>query len=132
MKTQLDKWDNLIVFYAKGWFDKISPETSMVDELRAIMAERYMIDCEHIQTKDIVSIILTNIISPFLSNNRVLNKIIEDSAPNSMRNFNKPYDYYEAILETLISIIACTEAKCWPGLTDADEELFKKCLVRIK
>lgn len=135
-KTQLDKWDNLVVFYAKGWFDAISPETSMVDELRAIMAERCALDFQYVKAESVVSLILSNIINPFVLDgeprDRIVCRIIEDSAPDNIRNMGKPYDYYEAILGTLISIISCTQVKYLPGLTHADKELFRKCIERIK
>lgn len=149
MKTQLDKWDNLIVFYTKGCFDAISPKTSMVDELRAIMAERSWIDYKFIKAADVVSLLLSNIINPFILDgergDRILCKIIEDSSPeNCWRTGYKggykfngqpsdiPYDYNEAMIYNLVSIICCTEVKYFPGLTNADEELFWKCLARIK
>lgn len=150
MKTQLDKWDNLIVFYAKGWFDKISPETEILHNLRCIMAERCCIDIQFVKAENIVSVILRNIIYPFLLHHNsdiILCKIIEDSSPEHCwrtgytkgikfiggdTKIPETYNYFEAMIYNLMSIIRCSEVKYFPGLTGkADEELFKKCIKRI-
>lgn len=141
-KKQLDKWDNLTVFYCKDHFREIYAPIDGIEGLKKILGER---NCyRNISLRTVYEYLIGNIIKPFILPNdpdaifrAIENSAIENAWKVGYRGGNKfngqsgeiPYNYWEAMIFSLMSIICGVEVKYLPGLKGTpDVELFKKCI----
>lgn len=143
MKTKLDKWDCQVILYCKHWFDKNkdgNPRENInkVNDLCMIYSKRYCIDLKYVHADDIFLYLLHDIVEPFIMpvNPRVFQKVVENSHPRNCWRvgymggfiYNEPrastvefpYNYYDAVVYVMASIIALTEIK---DFTDFPENL---------
>lgn len=149
-KTSLDNYDAQVVLFCKGHFDTIlkelAPEMSEIDAIKLFISEHNAIDPEYINNGDVLNYLLINIIEPFVlpSNPRWIIQLIEDASPeNSSKTGYQggltfygqpgkiPYNYTEAMIFNLMSMISLTEVKYLPGLTaQANKEWFRREVIR--